>query len=94
MCSTFQGKPAPSKEWECDTQRGAVSALEVCLIAKDWPAYWIQHSMGAVTERAYPPTNSALDSLKGFPDSTVMMVQMSSSAATTKSYHLHSKHYP
>ena len=40
-------------------------------------------------QATHPPTNSPLDSLKGLPDSTVMIVQMSSSAATTKSYHLH-----
>ena len=54
----------------------------------------VGHSMDRVQyyQGAHPPTNSALDSLKGFPDSTVMMVQMSSSAATTRSYHLHRKH--
>lgn len=36
----------------------------------------------------HPEVNSPLDSAKGLPDSTVMMVAMSSWAARTRSYHL------
>ncbi len=39
----------------------------------------------------YPDANSPLDSLRGLPPSMVMMVAISSSAASTSSYHLHSE---
>lgn len=46
------------------------------------------YTQGEPCSSAYPEVNSPLDSEKGLPDSTVMMVQMSSSAASTASYHL------
>lgn len=38
---------------------------------------------------SHPDANSPLDSFRGLPPSMVMMVAMSSSAASTRSYHLH-----
>lgn len=45
--------------------------------------------LGEQERGSHPDANSPLDSLRGLPPSMVMMVAMSSSAASTRSYHLH-----
>lgn len=46
-------------------------------------------TLRSIRRRAHPEANSARDSARGLPHSMVMMVQMSCSASTTASYHLH-----